>query len=80
MGLFDLFRKKDHDESDDDLDDDFEDYEDEEDEDDEEEEYHYLYDNEYADEDEGYGDEVGCAACGNPAYPHCKASCPMFDD
>ena len=22
----------------------------------------------------------GCKACGNPAYPHCKASCPMFDD
>lgn len=24
--------------------------------------------------------EEGCAACGNPAYPNCKASCPMFDD
>lgn len=22
----------------------------------------------------------GCAACGNPAYPQCKISCPMFDD
>ena len=22
----------------------------------------------------------GCAACGNPAYPKCKTSCPMFDD
>ncbi len=22
----------------------------------------------------------GCAACGNPAYPACKNSCPMFDD
>jgi predicted amidophosphoribosyltransferase len=22
----------------------------------------------------------GCAACGNPAYPKCKSSCPMFDD
>ena len=23
--------------------------------------------------------EPGCAACGNPAYPKCKPSCPMFD-
>lgn len=23
---------------------------------------------------------AGCAACGNPAYPACKTSCPMFDD
>lgn len=23
---------------------------------------------------------VGCRACGNPAYPNCKSSCPMFDD
>ncbi len=23
---------------------------------------------------------VGCRACGNPAYPKCKASCPLFDD
>ena len=22
----------------------------------------------------------GCLACGNPAYPACKTSCPMFDD
>lgn len=22
----------------------------------------------------------GCRACGNPAYPACKISCPMFDD
>lgn len=21
----------------------------------------------------------GCAACGNPAYPDCKSSCPLFD-
>ena len=21
-----------------------------------------------------------CAACGNPAYPECKTSCPLFDD
>lgn len=21
-----------------------------------------------------------CVACGNPAYPNCKLSCPMFDD
>ena len=25
-------------------------------------------------------EEKGCTACGNPAYPHCKTSCPMFDD
>ena len=24
--------------------------------------------------------DVGCTACGNPAYPNCKTSCPMFDD
>ena len=22
----------------------------------------------------------GCAACGNPAYPDCQSSCPLFDD
>ena len=22
----------------------------------------------------------GCVACGNPAYPNCIDSCPMFDD
>jgi len=31
-----------------------------------------------------YGDAiyvpVGCRACGNPAYPKCKSSCPLFDD
>ena len=21
-----------------------------------------------------------CEACGNPAYPECKDSCPIFDD
>ena len=24
--------------------------------------------------------EAGCRACGNPAYPECKTSCPLFDD
>ena len=24
--------------------------------------------------------EACCKACGNPAYPDCKSSCPMFDD
>ena len=23
---------------------------------------------------------AGCSACGNPAYPNCKLSCPLFDD
>ena len=23
--------------------------------------------------------EQGCMACGNTAYPECKASCPLFD-
>ena len=29
-----------------------------------------------------YNEDVpeGCAACGNPDYPDCKDSCPMFDD
>ena len=31
------------------------------------------------DEDDDFED-VGCTACGNPAYPNCKASCSMFDD
>lgn len=22
----------------------------------------------------------GCRACGNPSYPKCKDSCPLFDD
>ena len=22
----------------------------------------------------------GCASCGNPAYPDCQSSCPIFDD
>ena len=22
----------------------------------------------------------GCRACGNPAYPECMDSCPLFDD
>ena len=22
----------------------------------------------------------GCSACGNPAFPDCTSSCPMFDD
>ena len=26
-----------------------------------------------------YSDE-GCMACGNPAYPYCKDSCPLYDD
>ena len=24
--------------------------------------------------------EEGCSACGNPAYPDCKSSFPLFDD
>lgn len=30
--------------------------------------------------DEDNDTEVGCDACGNPAYPACKTSCPLFDD
>ncbi|WP_163428033.1 hypothetical protein [Eubacterium pyruvativorans] len=29
-------------------------------------------------DDDDMGD--GCAACGNPAYPECMSSCPMYDD
>ena len=33
------------------------------------------------DDDDDYDDgEEGCGACGNPAYPYCKDSCPLFDD
>ena len=31
-----------------------------------------LYDDDDSDE--------GCDACGNPAYPDCKSSCPLYDD
>ena len=34
---------------------------------------------ELPDEYEEGGDE-GCSACGNPVYPECKSSCPLFDD
>ena len=36
------------------------------------------YDEEYFDDYED--NDVGCTACGNPAYPNCKTSCPLFDD
>lgn len=32
------------------------------------------------DEDDDDDGDVGCDACGNPAYPKCKDSCPLFDD
>ena len=31
-------------------------------------------------DDPGLNGDYGCDACGNPAYPKCKASCNMFDD
>lgn len=34
---------------------------------------------EYLD-DEPENTDAGCRACGNPAYPKCKTSCPLFDD
>ena len=36
-----------------------------------------------ADDVDEYGDseyDEGCAACGNPNYPACKTSCPLYDD
>ena len=27
-----------------------------------------------------YDEPEGCAACGNPAYPDCMDSCPLYDD
>ncbi len=33
----------------------------------------------YLGDDEEYEDEQGCIACGNPMYPQCKDSCPLFD-
>ena len=33
-----------------------------------------------AGEDDGEEIESCCTACGNPAYPDCKASCRIFDD
>ncbi len=31
-------------------------------------------DDDYDSEDEG------CRACGNPDYPNCQSSCPLYDD
>lgn len=31
------------------------------------------------DPDEYHAIPEGCEACGNPDYPKCKYSCPMFD-
>ena len=31
-------------------------------------------------DDDNCNDDVGCRACGNPAYPDCKISCSLFDD
>lgn len=36
--------------------------------------------NEYYDDEEYDEPGPGCEACGNPAYPDCKTSCPLFDD
>lgn len=36
-----------------------------------------AFDAVYFDDDDS---DVGCMACGNPAYPECKTSCPLFDD
>lgn len=36
------------------------------------------YDDTYDDDFDEPG--LGCEACGNPAYPDCKTSCPLFDD
>ena len=41
--------------------------------------YEAEVDEEY-DEDDNDLDDEGCVACGNPAYPECKSSCPLFDD
>ena len=32
------------------------------------------------DDDWGDDSDFACDACGNPAYPDCKSSCPLFDD
>lgn len=37
-------------------------------------------DEEEDEEDDEYVGDVACDACGNPAYPACKISCPLFDD
>ena len=41
--------------------------------------YESEVDEEY-DENNDASDDEGCIACGNPAYPECKSSCPLFDD
>ena len=37
----------------------------------------HFHEDDYDEEDVS---DVGCIACGNPAYPKCKTSCPLFDD
>lgn len=34
------------------------------------------------DEDDNTENEIpeGCAACGNPAFPNCTSSCPLYDE
>lgn len=41
-----------------------------------------LLKDEFDEFNEDNEDEIGegCAACGNPAYPDCMSSCPLFDD
>lgn len=70
MGLFDKFKK-----SNQDTDNSVINAVDEEDEDSFEDDDDYYSGSSYE-----YSGNPGCNACGNPAYPDCKASCPMFDD
>ncbi len=37
-------------------------------------------DDEYDDDYNWSGQPAGCRACGNPNWPDCEDSCPMYDD
>lgn len=39
-----------------------------------------AFDAEYFDDDDQDYSEFACNACGNPAYPDCMSSCPLYDD
>lgn len=40
----------------------------------------YGYGDVYDDEDDEEYMPDGCIGCGNPFYPNCRSSCPLFDE
>lgn len=40
----------------------------------------YVDDDEIVEDDDYDSKSPACVACGNPAYPECQTSCPLYDD